>query len=481
MRQAGILCPMFSLPGRYGIGDFGSCAYRFIDVLADAGFRIWQMLPLNPVGYGNSPYQPYSSFAGDTVYIDLEALYRDGLLSKLPEAFCETSAKVDYIGVRAYKEKYLKEAFSNFTPDADYEAFVSEDWVYDYAVFTALKEGNGGKLWNEWKKADREWIRTRSGSLKKYDERIRYEMFLQYLFRKQWLSLKTYAKQRKLKLMGDIPFYVGADSLDVWSAQDNFLLDPKGYPSSVAGVPPDYFSADGQRWGNPIYDWDFMTKDGFRFWIDRVKGNAVLFDYLRIDHFRAFDTYWKIPASCETAKIGEWIEAPGYAFFDKLLPEIRGTKIVAEDLGLMRPEVYTLRDHYRFPGMHVLQFTLLDKNAKLKKNMIAYTGTHDNDTTRGWYTALKAKEKKAVRAELLRRGYPERNVSDAFTRLLFECKADTAILMIQDTLNLPTDARINLPGTVSDKNWSFKLTPETMTKFAAKAKKLKKLIRESGR
>ncbi len=404
MRRAGVLAAVFSLPGRYGIGDFGKCAYEFIDMLSGEGLRIWQVLPLNPIGYGHSPYQPYSSEAGDTVYIDLDSLYRDGLLRYLPDPVLSDSIKVDYEEARALKQPYFEEAYGNFSKTADYEEFVSQGWVYPYAVFHALKAKNNDLPWNEWPDQDREWITDRdpdSPVLSGLSDAIGLEMFLQYEFYKQWQQVRAYAHERGVLIMGDIPFYVGQDSLDVWANQEEFLLDSDGYPSFVAGVPPDYFAAEGQRWGNPIYDWEHMEENGFLFWENRLLYTAKLYDMIRIDHFRAFDTYWKVPRSCPTAMVGEWIEAPGYALFDKMLPLLSGTEIIAEDLGDMREEVYTLRDHYSFPGMNVLQFTLLDPGFKIRSNMFVYTGTHDNDTTLGWYRMQTPAEQRKVQIVLL--------------------------------------------------------------------------------
>ncbi len=403
MRRAGVLCAVFSLPGRFGIGDFGKCAYEFIDLLAENRLKIWQVLPLNPIGYGHSPYQPYSSEAGDTVYIDLEALYQEGLISALPDPVVSDEIKVDYEAARALKAPYFAEAYRNFKKDADYEAFASQEWVYLYAVFHALKSKNHDLPWNEWPDQDREWIRKKdpkSPVLAGLTDAIGLEMFLQYEFYRQWMKVRSYAHEHGVRIMGDIPFYVGQDSLDVWANQEEFLLDPDGYPGFVAGVPPDYFAAEGQRWGNPIYDWKHMEENGFAFWENRLLYTAKLYDMIRIDHFRAFDTYWKVPRSCPTAMVGEWIEAPGYALFDRMLPLLSGTEIIAEDLGDMRQEVYTLRDHYNFPGMNVLQFTLTDPNFKIRENMFVYTGTHDNDTTLGWYRMQTPAEQRKVQLVL---------------------------------------------------------------------------------
>ena len=481
MRKTGILLPVFSLPGRYGVGDFGACSRTFIRMLAEADVKVWQVLPLNPVGYGNSPYQPYSSQAGNTIYIDLETLYQEGLIAALPDAYLQDSEAVDYDAVHAFKEPYLKEAFSNFVPDEGYRAFAEQDWVYAYAVYTVLKQQNHGDSWYEWPETDKQWIKNKTAELTQFRAQIEYEMFLQYEFYRQWMAVKAYAHEQGIRIMGDIPFYCGADSLDVWMDQDTFLLNPDGYPTSVAGVPPDYFSATGQRWGNPIYDWDYLKEHDFDFWMYRLKYTAKLFDIIRIDHFRAFDTYWKIPASCPTAMEGEWIEAPGYEFFDRLLPEIPDTEIVAEDLGFMRDEVYELRDHYEFPGMDVVPFTIFDEKFVPKENMIIYTGTHDNDTIRSWYRSLNDYDKGRAQ-EILKEAdieLTEGKEAEAFVTYAMKSIVDTCILPVQDLLGLDTDARMNIPGVVSLKNWTWKLPG-----FEALQEKfcwLKELIRDCNR
>lgn len=460
MKQTGVLCAVFSLPGKYGIGDFGKCAYDFMDKLKKVGVDIWQMLPLNPVGYGNSPYQPYSSYAGETAYIDLDALYEEGLLKSRPRKRPEASHYIDYDAVHAYKEPYLRKAFANFTENEAYAEFIKQDWVRLYAIFRVLKKNNGGVSWNEWKEEDRKWIANKDEkAIEPFEEEIRFEMFLQFKFYEQWNKIRAYAKEKDLLLMGDIPFYVGQDSLDVWMDQDQFLLDPDGYPTHVAGVPPDYFSEIGQRWGNPIYDWDQMVSDGFAFWKKRLLGAAALYDIIRIDHFRAFDTYWKIPASCPTAIEGEWIEAPGQQFFDEFLPEFKGAKIIAEDLGEMRPEVYLLRDRYDFPGMDVLQFTLFDPKFKVKDAMICYTGTHDNEMVRSWFEALTIKERKLALAKIHASArLSGEEIGRKFAEYCYHFRTDISIVPVQDILGLTNEARVNTPGTVSNDNWSWKMT-----------------------
>ena len=323
MRKAGVLMPVSALPSRVGAGELGEAAFHFIELLKKNHVKIWQILPLNPVGYGNSPYQPYSSCAGDEIYISLDKLAEDGLLKTAPEAFLQNAKRVDYEAVRQYREPFLREAFEVFTKkkgqeESAYKEFAAQEWVYEYGVFRALKKANNGNCWNDWAEEDRNWPENRHALSAEVEAEARYQMFLQYIFYTQWMDVKKTANEAGIEIMGDVPFYVGQDSVDVWGGKDNFLLDTDGRPIFIAGVPPDYFSATGQRWGNPIYDWEHMKEQNYQFWVDRIGYSNKLFDIIRIDHFRAFDTYWKIPATCPTAIDGEWIEAPGYEVIDTL-------------------------------------------------------------------------------------------------------------------------------------------------------------------
>ena len=466
MKTAGVLCPVASLPGTYGIGDFGASAYEFIDILAEMGVGIWQVLPLNSLGYGHSPYQPLSSFAGETSFIDLKSLEEDGYLYKAPEAFAEKSTKVLYEEIAAYKQRYFREAFETFVSmgekPADYEAFIEEDWVKPYAIFAALKKRNGGRAWIEWPEEDKKGY-----TFEDMPEEIAYnvylELFLQYEFRVQWLRILDYAHSKNIKIMGDIPIYVGHDSLDVYGDRDEFLLDSQGYPTSVAGVPPDYFSAVGQRWGNPIYNWQKIEENGFRFWKDRLIGVSKMFDLVRIDHFLAFSAFWQIPATCPTAMEGAWIPAPGYEMFDAVLPTLGKTQIVAEDLGLITDKVIALRDHYGFPGMNVIQFTINDPGFKMRKNMISYTGTHDNDTIESFYLKMDDYGRSQFDERLREKGIDptvgkKHEQAVEFAMLL---PTDTVIIPVQDILGFTNEFRTNCPGIVDDFNWTFKLADLT--------------------
>lgn len=472
MRESGILMPLSSLPSAHGIGELGAETLSFVESLKEAGITIWQILPLNPLGYGNSPYQPYSSCAGDEIYISLEELYREGLLQDRPPEFQAMEKRVDYEKVRAFKEPYLREACSRFEKTEAYEAFVSQSWVYDYGMFRALKKKNGGICWNQWTETDKNWPMTREEMPEEIQEEAHYHMVLQYLFFTQWMKIKAYANERGIRIMGDVPFYVGVDSVDVWGARENFLLDAEGKPVFIAGVPPDYFSATGQRWGNPIYDWAYLKEQNYSFWLDRIGYSSRLFDLIRIDHFRAFDTYWKIPASCPTAVDGTWVEAPGYEVLALLKEKFPDVELVAEDLGDLRPEVVKLKEHFHFKGMKVLEFSI-DTSGKYardtfgeEENMIIYTGTHDNDTLMQWYEGLSVAGRRKVRRFLKRQGILKGSVWERLLAYTLKSKAAYAIVPMADVLGLGKEARMNLPGTVGSPNWEWRMPDQNRIKKA---------------
>lgn len=486
MREAGILMPISSLASKYGVGDFGPEAYQFVDLLQDSKCRIWQLLPLNPLGYGNSPYQPYSSIAMDELYISLDMLCARGLLDK-PQPFQPLAKTVDYEHVRKHKEQYLKQAYQKFVSsdgsESGYNQFVTQPWVHQFAVFMAFKKANDLRCWNEWPNEQKQWIKHPELDLSAYAEEIQYQMFLQYILFSQWNELKTYANRKGIRIMGDIPFYVGIDSLDVWANQACFLLDDKSHPTFIAGVPPDYFSVTGQRWGNPIYDWSHLKETGFSFWLERLQSNQEIFDIIRIDHFRAFDTYWKIPASCPTAEEGAWIEAPGYEFFDVMKAKLPNIELVVEDLGDLRKEVLELRDHYEFPGMKIVQFAFdpneNNNNFADKENMVIYSGTHDNQTIRGWYHSQAPYQRKKIRAYFKSLGYPKEAIAKQFVRYTLDSVAKMAILPLQDIIGLDDSGRMNTPGTVGSPNWEWKL--DRMDRFASQVSWLKEVILASKR
>jgi 4-alpha-glucanotransferase len=480
-KRAGILMPVASLPSPWGIGDFGKYSYQFVDFLAECGVRVWQILPLNPLSYGNSPYQPYSSMAGDELYIDLEDLKRQGLLGDLPARPLCRSEQIDYGEARRFKGEKLREAFACFEPDEAYEEFIRMDWVYPYAVFLTFKKHNGMICWTGWPKAQRDWPSGSGFDESVWAEDIAYEMFVQYTFYRQWMALKEYANGKGIELMGDIPFYVGLDSQDVWTHREDFLLGADGAPAFIAGVPPDYFSATGQRWGNPIYNWDNMEKKGFVFWKKRISYTACLFDIVRIDHFRAFDTYWKIPASCPTAMEGQWVEAPGYALFDQLYEEYPDLNIVAEDLGEMRPEVYVLRDHYGLPGMDVIQFNFEPEEGDTHEGerLVSYTGTHDNETVLQWFQAKPKKEQELCRAFLRKEGIDTRHIAHAFVTYTMRRPTELAVVPVSDLLGLGEDGRINTPGTIGAPNWMWRLAD--FKRLRSQRLFLRNVIAQSGR
>ena len=480
MKKSGILMPVASLPSRTGVGEMGAEAYRFIQLLKENGVKIWQILPMNPVGYGNSPYQPYSSCAGDELYISLDILYEEGLLKAKAESFRENTVQIDYDAVRAFKEPYLREAFTAFCAQGKqnedaYKDFASQDWVYEYSVFCALKKKHGGSCWNEWTAEAKNWPETRTSLSEELEAEVQYQMFLQYQFFSQWMRLKEEANAADIQIMGDVPFYVGVDSVDVWAGKQNFLLDTDGRPIFIAGVPPDYFSVTGQRWGNPIYDWDYLKENEYQFWVDRIGYSSKLFDIIRIDHFRAFDTFWKIPASCPTAIEGEWIEAPGYEVIDTLKAKIQGVNLVAEDLGDLRPEVLELKNHYHLKGMKILVFSI-ETNGKYAydsfhdvENMIIYTGTHDNDTLMEWYGKLTCAAQRKIRRFLVRQGIRQGSIKDKLIAYTLKSPAEYAILPMADVLGQGREGHLNTPGTVGSPNWEWR-----MPDFALAEKEMKK-------
>ena len=468
VRQAGILMPVFSLPANHGIGDLGKSAYDFVDLVASAKFKIWQILPLNPAGYGESPYQPSSSFAGDEVYINLDLLVEEGLLEEAP-AFEKDSEFINYSAVRAYKSQLLHQAFTKFVPDQDYQDFVEKAfWLEGYAKFIARKKANENKGRLEWTTLE-------------YDEEdYKYQFFVQSYFAKQWLKLKEYANSKGIIIMGDMPIYVGLDSADVYDNKECFLLDQTGHPTSVAGVPPDYFSEDGQLWGNPLYDWDYLKEHDYSFWMKRLSWNKDLFDIIRIDHFRAFDTYWKVPAGETTARNGEWILGPAYDFFDYVYDKMPDLNLVAEDLGDLRPEVLELKDHYHMLGMRIAQFSFGDDMAKVDYKLpefcIAYTGTHDNAPVNGWYSDLSVGEKKHARAVMNHLQIHGKTMADRQIQWMLSSDAVLAIIMMEDFLALGNVGRINTPSTIGAPNWCWKMS--TLAPFERRIKHIKHLLKK---
>lgn len=447
-RQAGVLMPLSSLPGTLGIGDLGLDAYKWVDALEKAKAPLWQILPLNPVGYGNSPYQTYSAFAGDEIYISIEGLYHF-LEMEINEPL-NVSSRVDYDSVRELKTKYLRDAFEKFEVNEAYNQFIDEaTWLDEYARFMSLRKKNGYTAWVEWTDFEVDEVE------------VSYQKFLQFIFAFQWQQLKNYANERNVKIVGDIPIYLGHDSAEVYFKRDQFHLDQDGRPTLVAGVPPDYFSEDGQLWGNPIYNWELMAKDDYSFWVERLKWNQKLFDVIRIDHFRAFDTYWVIDGKSDSAKNGEWLLGPAHHFFDSMYKQIEDLELVVEDLGDLRPEVLQLRDDYNLMGMQIIQFALkpeeMKRDVTMKENMLVYTGTHDNETLGGWHEQHPLDDQQRISKELSDMGINDDHIIDQICHYTLSLNAAWAILPIQDVMRLDGSTRINSPGTIGSPNWEWKL------------------------
>lgn len=473
MRTSGILLHPTSLPGR-GIGELGEAAYRFVDWMAGAGQTLWQVLPLVPVGQGASPYNGLSAMAGNPLLLDLDALAGEGLLEPddLRGIEC-TAGRIDFSALIAWKDRLLWQAHTAFRAGAapalrePFRMFRTRHaaWLDDYALFRALREQRGGVCWTEWERPirlrDPAALRAAAGELENETGRYAWE---QFLFDHQWAALHEYAHSRGVRIMGDIPIFVALDSADVWVHQELFQLDAAGHPEVVAGVPPDYFSKTGQRWGNPLYRWEVMRERGFRWWTERFRRTFGQVDVARIDHFRGFEAYWEIPASEKTALNGEWRPGPGAALFGAVERELGPLPLIAEDLGLITPEVDALRDTLGLPGMRVLQFAFDgdSDNPHLPgnhpRNAVAYTGTHDNDTTLGWWAATSERE----RAQLRRlAGVNGEAPNWAMIRLAFASPADRAIVPLQDVLGLGSGARMNTPGT-AEGNWAWRFPADAL-------------------
>ena len=499
LRHSGILLHPTSLPGRFGIGDLGAEAFRFADFLVESGQSLWQVLPLGPTGYGDSPYQCFSAFAGNTLLISLEKLVEEELLTRsdlrhIPKFPVE---KVDFGWVISYKTELIEKAFKNFKSSTDTvlrEAFLAftqmnGDWLNDYALFRTLKDAHQGVAWNKWKShfalRDSQAI---AQAAEQMHERIEAQRFFQFLFFKQWSELKSYANQRGIKFIGDVPIFVAYDSADVWTNPHLFKLDEKGRPIVVAGVPPDYFSKTGQLWGNPIYNWERMRESQFQWWLDRLSSTLKTVDLVRIDHFRGFAATWEVPARDKTAKNGRWVTVPGRELFTVLQEKMGNLPIIAEDLGVITPDVEALRDDFGFPGMRIFQFAFLDHtNIDLPHNYIphtvAYTGTHDNDTAVGWFNskAGEGSTRSAEQIEAEKRFCMDylntsgKEINWDFIRAVLASVADTAIIPVQDLLGLGSEARMNLPASQQG-NWQWRFKPNALTdKIGQRLKELTEL------
>jgi 4-alpha-glucanotransferase len=498
-RQAGVCLHFTSLPGHYGSGDIGAAAMTFIDHLEQMGIGVWQFLPTGPTAYGDSPYQPLSAFAGNALLIDLDSLVRLGLLkdSDLAGLECLPRAYLDYDRAIPARLAMLSQAAEHFRAQrfpslvTAYDEFLhrhERDWLNDYAMFRVLKSLHDERAWPQWEKR---YMRRQSAALRAIVARHGAELervkFAQFLFDHQWRELKQYAGEKGICLYGDMPIYIALDSADAWTRPEMLQIDRDGRPSQVAGVPPDYFSADGQLWGNPLYDWEYHQHNGYRWWIDRTRHALQQMSLVRIDHFRGFESFWSVPAAASTARFGAWEPGPGDALFDALSQSLGGLPIVAEDLGVITPEVVALRLRHGLPGMRVLQFDVADPEfdpEDIEENCVCYTGTHDNDTTVGWFGSnahdtRTAKEALHTRERALTlTGGSAQTIHLDMIRLAFSSRAALAIAPMQDYLGLGSGARLNIPGSTRG-NWRWRLRAEALP--AAVVDQVAELTDGSGR
>ena len=492
-RASGILMHITSLPTQEGIGTFGKSAYEFVDFLKAADQRYWQILPLGPVGYGNSPYQSYSAFAGNVLLIDLQMLKEEGLLSKETKLDLrkkgQDPGKVDFDHIAPKKMKLLHKAYEASKEDQEVQKAikqfikVNKEWLADYSLFMAIKESQKDLPWQKWPKELK--LRNKKALQQeriKLEDEVGFWNFVQYEFYKQWKQLKSYINAHGIKVIGDIPIYVASDSSDTWSHPELFKLDKQCNPITVAGCPPDIFSEDGQLWGNPIYDWDYIEKKHFKWWVERIKQNTTLYDVIRIDHFRGFEAYWEVPTGDTTAKNGKWTKGPDYKLFKTIKEELGEVEIIAEDLGLITDEVVALREATGYPGMCVLEFAFDPKGDSsylphnCEKNVIAYIGTHDNETIVGWCQNPDNKKMFHFAKRYLRLTKKE-TYHWGFIRALWAMPAQVAIAQMQDILGLDNTARMNTPSTVGD-NWNWCMQQEKIDeKTISKLKQLTKLYR----
>lgn len=469
MRESGILIHISSLPGPYGIGTMGQQARAFVDFLKKAGQRYWQILPLNPTGYGDSPYQSCSTFAGNPYLIDLTMLIEQGLLSESDVCditWNQKEDKVDFGLQYNYRGDVLAIAFSRFTDNKALDAFCAENaaWLPDYALFMALKKNSGGKPWYQWpeglkcRQADAIW-----NARQELKQEIRFQCFVQYLFHEQWMSLRSYAHKNRVRIIGDVPIYVPYDSADVWANPELFQLDALLQPTAVAGCPPDAFTEDGQLWGNPLYRWDKMKRDQYSWWIRRLTAAGKLYDVIRMDHFRGFESYWSVPYGDTTARGGHWEKGPGLDFINSVQTQLPELKLIAEDLGFLTKEVLDMRDESGLPGMKVLEFAFDSREPSdylphsYTKNSVCYTGTHDNMTMRQWFETASADAVAYAREYMSLT--EEEGLVWGVVRTAFASVSDLCIIQMQDYLDLGAEARMNFPGTMTDANWTWRADP----------------------
>lgn len=490
-RSAGILFHPTSLPGRFGIGDLGDELFAFLEWLQLAGVRLWQLLPLNPPGYGNSPYGCHSSYAGNSLLISPERLRRDGMLPDraLDDVPRFDDGHVDFDRVAEFKTNLLRESWRHFQVAAreDHRTGMrrfEEDnrWIGDWALYAALKSRYGGARWAEWPHA----LAVRDGAAlataaRDLEDEISYRKYVQYLFFRQWAAVREAAAAHGIRIVGDLPIYVAGDSADVWANRDLFQLDDNGEPTVVAGVPPDYFSATGQRWGNPLYRWDRLRETNYRWWVSRFRAALRFSDIVRVDHFRGFAAYWEIPASEPTAVHGRWVPGPGRALFEAVRAALGALPLIAEDLGFITNDVHVLRKAIGVPGMKILQFAFTQVNSPHLPHLyepmtVVYTGTHDNDTARGWFSGASAQERELARSYLGM--HDGDSIAAGLIRAAFTSVAQTAVVPVQDLLELDSDARMNRPGN-KVANWSWRLRAGALT--GEHAQRVRRLAEITGR
>ncbi len=491
MHSCGILLHISSLPGKYGIGTLGKEARKFVDFLVKSGQEYWQILPIGPTGFGDSPYQSYSAYAGNPLLIDLDALIEDGLISADDHDLEVIEKKpdfIDYAQLDSFKQIVLKKACSAFFARSEtlektaFEKFCRDNafWLEDYALFTALKKHFRNVMWTEW---DNDIRLRKPEAMERYSQLLAEEIqcvkFIQYIFFEQYFALKSYANSKGIKIYGDMPIYVSMDSSDIWASPELFMLDENRRPIKVAGCPPDDFSPTGQLWGNPLYDWDYMEIRGYKWWVSRVKYSCKLFDLTRIDHFRGFESFYAIPYGNETAEVGEWLPGPSMKFFRAIREELGNINLVAEDLGFLTEDVRKMLKDSGFPGMNVLEFGFGGEDSNYLphnyvRNSVTYIGTHDNDTALGWYhSADKATRKRAKKYMALSK---KEGVNWGMIRTVYASVSDLAVIQMQDFLGLGSEARMNIPSTIGNGNWAWRLKDGELTdKLAEKILKYAKL------
>ena len=484
VRKQGILLPISSIPSAYGIGTFGKESYRFVDFLEKSGNHLWQILPLGPTGYGDSPYQSFSTFAGNPYYIDMELLIEDGYLTKEicdSYDFGDNEHYVDYEKIYLSRFKVLKIAFDNareqgLTETGDYQKFLTENayWLDDYALYMAVKNAFGGVCFMEW---DEDIRLRKAAALRKYRKKLAEEIafycFQQYLFAKQWKELKAYANKKGIEIVGDIPIYVAFDSADTWANPVLFQFDEDNQPKAVAGCPPDAFSATGQLWGNPLYKWDYHKSTGYAWWLLRLAHVFKLYDTVRIDHFRGFDEYYSIPFGDQTAERGHWEKGPGMDLFNTVKEKLGDVDVIAEDLGYLTESVIEMVKESGYPGMKVLQFAFDSREESdylphnYERNCVVYTGTHDNDTILGWYYVMSEEDREFSKEYMGNAKSTDEELPWDFIRMSMESVANLAVTPMQEFLGLGTEARINYPSTLGN-NWKWRLLPGQFTPELAK-------------